>query len=556
MPVRLLILLLLAGPMVAAEPSPREQVLRLVPPGSSVCFVVQNLRSHSEAVAKSPFAEWATEKIAGALEGNDDAKKLKALESFVAAALGVTLKDLRDDILGDCFAFAYEPGPAGQPDLERSTVLLYARDPKKLQKLLDALNKLQKQTGDLTELSEHQHAGVKYIKRHRNAEAGEFYVLHDHLFAYTMDESGLKAAIDRMQKPGDSQVLNDLAAMKLQDAFLACWLAPRKLDADLQAPANANEAEKASRAAMAKLWSAVDRCALYLQVDGELELGAAVHYRANDVPAEWKAVFDGAPKPSALWSAVPAGAIAALAVDVEALPLLDAIASFLPEMDRPKLRKMVESELAAIVGKPNVAKLLADIGPELGVWIERTPKDGPVLPNCTAAVRVRNSSGHLLLRAVRFYAQLMIVDYNRRHDDTIALNNTKIDNLEIEYLANDRLFPQGTKPAFALSQSYLVLGSNPETVAAFKAPAGPPMAGDVPILRINAAALRSHLLDHKDGLAAFLETLQDRDESEIAKDIDNLSKVLEAVEKVELVVRGDTGRRVFALKAKLVKALK
>ena len=70
----ILALLVVTGLAAAAEPTPREQVLRLVPPDSALCFVVQNLRDTATTVAVSPFAEWASA-MAGVAE--DDSSEFK-----------------------------------------------------------------------------------------------------------------------------------------------------------------------------------------------------------------------------------------------------------------------------------------------------------------------------------------------------------------------------------------------------------------------------------------------------------------------------------------------
>src|SRR5688500_5845980 len=90
---------LLSGRSSAAES--RDELLRLVPPDTAVCFVVQGLRDQAKAVGESPFAAWASEKIGPKVAGSAEFAVIKQFEKLVEDQIGVSLKELRDDILGD-----------------------------------------------------------------------------------------------------------------------------------------------------------------------------------------------------------------------------------------------------------------------------------------------------------------------------------------------------------------------------------------------------------------------------------------------------------------------
>ena len=133
-----LVLAAAALPLVAQQPTtPRDDLLRLVSPDTAICLVVQNVRERSKTVAASPLAAWVSEKYRPALGAAPELQKLKDVETLFSTFLGVSLTDLRDDIFGDAIVLTYTPGPVGKPEAEQGCVMLKARDPAKLAKLVE-----------------------------------------------------------------------------------------------------------------------------------------------------------------------------------------------------------------------------------------------------------------------------------------------------------------------------------------------------------------------------------------------------------------------------------
>ena len=103
-------------------------------------------------------------------------------------------------------------------------------------------------------------------------------------------------------------------------------------------------------------------------------------------------------------------------------------------------------------------------------------------------------------------------------------------------------FPAGVRPCFALKDGYLVLSTSPDAIKAFKAPTGEPKPGVAcRWARFNATAARDYLTTQRPGTAKLLSAAWcgRREDARAWSNSPCLAAVLEPVEKVELLARGD-----------------
>ena len=157
----LLLAALLIAPVHAA--TPRDELLRFVPPDVGFCVVIQNLRDNGKALASSPFADQFRKSVFGRkLEEAKEVQQLLGAEKELKKILGIGWDELRDDILGDAVVFAYRPGKKGA---EQDLMLIRARNAKTLADLVERFNKAQLEAGDLKELKEFKHKNFIYFGR-------------------------------------------------------------------------------------------------------------------------------------------------------------------------------------------------------------------------------------------------------------------------------------------------------------------------------------------------------------------------------------------------------
>src|SRR5207244_3829581 len=99
-------------------------------------------------------------------------------------------------VLGETLVCAYRPGPPGKPEEEQGLFLLRARNEKTLAGLLQKINEVQKKTGELKDLRECEHRGVKYLCR-EEPKRNTYYLLRGPMLLFTSQEAFLRQAIDR-----------------------------------------------------------------------------------------------------------------------------------------------------------------------------------------------------------------------------------------------------------------------------------------------------------------------------------------------------------------------
>src|SRR5262249_41372007 len=88
--------------------------------------------------------------------------KLRGVDAEFQKKFQLSLGQLRDDILGDAIVLAYSPGPVDNPERERGLLLLEARNPEQLARLLGQVFAQQKESGEIKELQERQRGPHKY----------------------------------------------------------------------------------------------------------------------------------------------------------------------------------------------------------------------------------------------------------------------------------------------------------------------------------------------------------------------------------------------------------
>ena len=556
-------LLLALAPLARANPT--QDLLRRVPPESSLCLVAQDWKGHAERLAGSPFAaKLKASDLGKSLLNADAVEKLVALEKVLTDSLHLTAEQLRDDILGDAVVYAFQPGAPDKPDDDAGVLLVKARNPKTLAKLIDDLNDAQKQAGELKALTERKFGELAYFRREKSDGVAEYYFVREGVFAFSRDERLVKRvlALDAAP-PKHAPLVEAYDRLGLTKAALAFLFNPRPLDADFQAriAAAPDAPAKAFLKRFAVIWKATDSVALAVELGAEVELALHASFDPKIVPAELKP-FLGTPKASALWAYIPSDALFALAGRLDLPQALALGKSFLSEPALKGLQDLLDKQIAPAVGREALPDLLQGVGPDWGVWLTAPGQaDKGAIPDLTVALRVRapesgdNALGDAVKLGLNFAFQVFRVEYNKAHDDQFALRESKDDAGPIQHLENPKLLPAGVRPAFAQRGDFFLLASSPEAIRRFDIRKDAPKEGDGPFLRIGGAALERYLRTHGEYLAKALAARTGKTAADVLQEFRELQQIVELLDSLEVRQTGTVGSTKWSVKLKLAAPL-
>ncbi|VTT99298.1 Uncharacterized protein OS=Singulisphaera acidiphila (strain ATCC BAA-1392 / DSM 18658 / VKM B-2454 / MOB10) GN=Sinac_5524 PE=4 SV=1 [Gemmataceae bacterium] len=562
--------LLLAAPPVLA--GPRDELLRVAPADAALVVVVQNAREHAKALAGSPFVEALPQTAVGKkLLQMVDFQQVRDVTSALLPALGTTPQALLDGVLGDAVAFAYSPAPAGKPQDERAVILIRPGKPDALAKIVERINELQTQSGELKAVARREHAGAEYFERQKpEGGAPEFYCFRNGVFAFSSNEADVKDVLDRDRsapKDAPPALVVRLRKLGVADALAVVLVNPRPLDAEVKAKiAAAKPEEHRLYARFGQLWDALEFAAVSLSVGSDAELALSLRFHPDKVPADVKTWFVGPREPIAAAQLIPDNALAGFAGHAKASELLDLAASLAPEpAGKPGVKEWVAKTLGVVVVPQKLSLVLDSLGPNWAAWVVPPEKDG-FLPVVVGAVEVsgegekRATAEKTLLQTVEFGFQMARVAYNTRHADQIDLEETRdaATGVVVKSLVNDKGFPPGFRPSFAMVKGYLVVATSPDAIKAFQ---GPPAAtaaekGTALLARFSGTHTRAYLAAHGHSLARFLAELGAGDEATLRAYASAAGEVLELIDTVDLTRRDLENGLKLSLRVKPTKPLK
>lgn len=545
-----------------AAATPRDELLRLVPEDVGFCLVVQDLRGHVAALRDSPFLDQLrASRFGKAFAGSPELAKLAGIESVLKEHLQIDLASLRDDLLGDAVVFAYRPGPPGKPEQEQNLILVRARDPKLLERLIERFNEIQKQSGELQELQDREHGGKKYFRRVKTKEPEEFYCVHGPILAFSPQEGMLKRVIDLgRQAPAADATLPPIAKQLQQlgtdHALATLWINPRAFEADLQQKAeNARGQEATFLKTFLTYWKNLEGLALFAAPRKELEFGLSVRLKPEGLPPAARKLFAGAAQPSELWALAPEDALLVTAFRLDFHALVDFLGDFLTEDVRRSIRTSVDQWAGAALGRDVATEVLPSLGPDLGFCIlPPAAADKSWFPQTLLVLRVKDASlGQSLVSALNSFAILAVLDHNGKHPDKLSIKSVMQDKVEVKYLAHDKAFPPGFQPAFAFKEGYLVLASSPAAVRRFDPGtprSTPPAEGEFPLLRVSLKSLRTYLTARRAALLGYAVDKKQASREQVSHQLESYLAGLELFDRVELSQRPALGQVTLTLRVR------
>jgi hypothetical protein len=531
---------------------PREELVRLVPDDVAFCLVINDLRTQHDKLLRSPWIKRVSASPLGkALREAPERFQFGKLKEALRKGLGVTWPQIRDEILGDAIVLAYRPGPPGKPEQEEGLILLWARNRELLARIVDRLNQNQKAAGELKEVQARKHAGLTYYRR-VEAVGESFYFLDGPVLAFAPREALLREVLQRRAAPKTARTLpltDRLKDVGTERALATLWINPRAFDDDLRQQAEALAgAEGHALKTFLRYWKALEGVSLSLNVEGDPEVVLALHARTEALPAAAKRLVETAREPTDLWQRFPKDSILTAAARVDLLALMEALGEFLTPEARKALLGNLQRELNLPLEGVLMKQILAKLGPDCGLCVAAAP-DRSAFPHVLIALRIRPGppgsppAEKAIAGALGLFAGLAVLEHNRKNKDQMALKKEVQDGVEVRYFVNEKKFPPGLRPAFAVKGGYLVLASCREAVRRFAAEAGPAAPRkDSPLLRVSLRRLGQLLKDRKTSVLDFLGTKKGLPKDQAGEWLEGMVWVLDLFDTLELTQHTRDGR--------------
>jgi hypothetical protein len=412
-----------AAAQAAARPA--DTLLRLVPSDAAVVLTVEGLREEARAFAASRLAAdlW---QLPAVKAWRDSAKyqQFEQSRAQIEALVGASLTDLRDGLLGDAVVLAIHlpPEAPADPTKARGLLLFQARDQALLARLIRAVNRAQREGGELTDVAERRHGGTIYYLREFPRASGrptESYVVYpDGTFAFSNSETMIQGVIERRgliqaaqhsttptkadgleyvgPKPGPG--LGDHAKLKAVErrlprpALARLFVDPRQCERLLAAAPPPKQPTDARVMALLKRYvAAVDYAGAALVWNK----GAVVVHTvetldpANVAPWLRRWAGDSRRRDPAL-GRVPTTALAVASVNADALALDDAVSQLVPKEDQPKLANIETVLTGLLLGQDLRSRILPHLGPGFLAYLD-SPSETEAVPDAGKRAPARSS---------------------------------------------------------------------------------------------------------------------------------------------------------------------
>jgi hypothetical protein len=406
-----LVILVEATTAVGAEQTPRQvdALLRLVDPDAAVVVTVEGLRDQANAFFKSRLAT-DLEQLPAVREwfASEQFRQFESSRVQIETLLGAKLTDLRDELVGDAVVMALHLPPVAAADgsQARGLLLVRARDPALLNRVIGIVNSAQQDSGELSRVVERQRTGTTYFVREFPAEArraDEFYIAFgDGVFAASNSERLLESVIDRRirhetgtESPrvlpkgdaglGDQPRFKTVQTQLPEPALARVFVEPRQFERLLAASSPPSKAADVQIMAMLiRYLASVDYAGLALTRN---ERSIAIHSVETLNPSHldaWLRHWASDTRPTDLEIArVPPTALALASGQFDGIALLDAVTQLVPALDQPKFANMQTALGGLLLGQDLRTQVLPRLGPSVLAYFD-IPGDVEEQENATA----------------------------------------------------------------------------------------------------------------------------------------------------------------------------
>jgi hypothetical protein len=519
-----------------------ETLLRLVPENMALCLLIEDLRGHAATFLESPFAKrFMISRFGKELLGAPELAKLRDIDAFLQKNLQITLVQLRDDIFGEALVLAYSPGPIEKPNQERGLMLLEARNPEQLAKLLERVIAMQKESGEVKDVQERPRGKYRYLVA-VGTRSTTFYLRSGAILAVTSAEPVLFELIARLDDPAARSAFKGrFPTLDAKDRLFSLWVNPKPYLALLEKQASlVSGPQLAALKNFLQYWKALDCIGIFVTHRQDCEITLAIEGRPNELPAGGSnLLFKPAAPAGDMAGRWPQGAFLTLTKTIDLPGTVAGVSEFMDPSTRQILRSSIEQKAAAVLGQDVVGEALPILGPEWGVCFAAPPSSEPGwFPHLLAAVHLHPTAAEpspelLVMNALNSVATLVVFAQNQVKPGTVSLRSRIHEGSEIKYVT-DKEFPPGLQPAFACRGGYLVLGSSPAAIERFAVRSSGQASPNRPFLQVLFPPLLAYLRERQETLVAYHAAHEGVSKAEASAGLEHLAAFLELLDRLEV----------------------
>ncbi|MEZ6140919.1 MAG: hypothetical protein R3B84_10140 [Zavarzinella sp.] len=492
---------------------PAVEPIDLVPNDSELVVVLRN-RSTDSATPKRIDVLQVVQQIPLLQQVGVDAIDLQNLLknlNGILATLEVTPQQLQQEIIGEQLLFYYRE--KSNVRAEEGAVVVQLRDTARFTTLLEKINQLQVEGGELGKVVSYKTDTGTIFERTKPAgveDTSEFYILKDKIFAISPNKESLETLLAQLsgRKKAEPFWRQQLEAHQLQQHPVLAMVNPRALDATLQNDLQqAGAGEKAFLSEFSKYWQKTESIGLGLTVgENRLDLQLSFRLQPLNLPTAERTALELLATPSDLWQIIPNDAMFAYSAHTDCAALSTIFSRFLLPADQQEIVSELSNVLHPFLEEHPLSDVVGGISGPNALWVALPTAKKQWVPNVTLAVKTKaGDSGEparrTFQRSMDFTSRLVALQWKGFRVRTDQLGTVK--RTTVRY---DKHFPTGLAPSFAVKDDYLLLTSQPDLIADFTAPT--PQVGKetgTTLMRISFRSCRTYLQQHSGEISMYMQ---------------------------------------------------
>ncbi len=575
-------LILLATTARAGEPvSPARELQKLIPPDASVVLTVEDFRGQArELLASRLAAEFQELPAVKAWFDSEKYEQLETARDQIEGVLQAKVTEIRDQILGDAVVVALRlpPDSPFDPSHARGILALKAANPALLRRLIDLVNTIQKQNGELAAVVERKQREISYFVREFPAGSDhrpEAYVMYpDGIFAVSNGVDLITDFIDRkIAKPDHGTqrpaTLADLPRFQTLDqklpprALARLYIDPRRAAGLLK---NSPRPRSPGEALIARTIGALESAGAALVI-GEEHL--ALHTALVFEPHKFHEVIGSgtlrSPGTAHPIGRVPATTLAVATLQLDLPALYKLFLQSVPEPEQPRLANAEVALKGLLLGLDPRTQILPALGPRIlacvdapADWQPGRKPDGPAgraWPFPSVIALELQATGDQDPHSAKATGPATVADALDNALNTVlaiatfngklAEARTRIVTHEVSGVTVKTLDPP-VPFAYAVDRAghrlvlgdsagaverYLACGSDPQTGARFRGLQALAFPAAQSFVCLDLAAAGTMIATHRDRILGILANQQHRSRDDVARDLDQflaLSRLFDA----------------------------